>query len=81
MTVPTTRPRSASPASEDASGTTIWATAVATPTTSSDAARTANAGATALTTCPAATSRISTTINRRRSTRSPSGTSRASPRT
>lgn len=78
ITVPTTRPRVASGASDAASGTTICATAELTPTAKIAATSARNVGATAATTSPAAVTASRTVTSRRRSRRSPSGTSRAS---
>jgi hypothetical protein len=79
MTVPTARPRSLSAASVAVIGTMICATTVVVPTTASAAASTAMSGAAAAPIRPADATTSILVISRRRSSRSPSGTSKASP--
>ena len=81
ITVPTTDPRSCSADSDELMGTMICATTELTPTTARAAPNTANAGAVAATAIPAAVTSMASVIRRRRSCRSPSGTTRARPRT
>ena len=81
MTVPTTRPRSSSPASEEASGTSTCAATDVSPSSARPPASAAKDGAIAQTAAPMPlrTSRVVT--RPRRSRRSPSGTRSASPTT
>ena len=81
ITVPTTWPRSCSRASEELIGTITWAIAEVTPATPIAAANTAKLGATAAATSATAVSASVAVIIRRRSSRSPSGTSSDSPST
>ncbi len=79
ITVPTTRPRSWSAASVAANGTSSWVTADVTPTTIMAAASTLKTGAIATTARATEHTSSIRQASARRSSRSPSGTSRASP--
>ncbi len=79
ITVPTTLPRSRSPASEEDIATMIWATTAVTPRSATASANTAKLGAAAASPRPAAATSSVTAISPRRSSKSPSGTSSASP--
>ena len=79
MTLPTTRPRSASGASVAASGTRSWAITEVRPMSPAQAMKTPMDGAAAAAASPTAVMAASVVIVRRRSRRSPSGSSRSSP--
>ncbi len=81
ITVPTTDPRSCSADSDELIGTTIWATTEVRPTTAIAPPSTAKAGAAAERASAAAVMSMVPLISPRRSCRSPSGTSSASPTT
>ena len=79
ITVPTTLPRCATGDRVAANGTSTWATTENAPVMAVPTSRAAREPALALTTRPAVANSIMVTISRRRSTRSPSGTSRIRP--
>jgi len=79
MTVPSTRPRSASEDSVAAKGTRIWAITEVRPTRPAAAMKRPAVGASAAAARPAAVMTASVVIRRRRSNRSPSGKSRMRP--
>ena len=74
-----TRPRSSSEASELANGTSTWATTEVIPTMPRASASTARPGAAAAPARPTAATISMRETRRRRSTRSPSGTSNTRP--
>ncbi|KAG0915412.1 hypothetical protein G6F31_021378 [Rhizopus arrhizus] len=79
ISVPTTLPRCSGAASVAANGTSTCATTENRPVIAVPPSSQVSDGAQALITRPPADSRLITTIRRRRSNRSPSGTSRISP--
>ena len=79
MTVPMTRPRSASGESVAANGTRSCAITDVKPMTPAAAMKTPMVGAAAATERPTTVIAASVTISRRRSNRSPSGSSRIRP--
>ena len=79
ITVPTTLPRCATGDRVAANGTSTWATTENAPVMAVPASSIGSERALALISNPTMASNIMITINRRRSTRSPSGTSRISP--
>lgn len=81
ITVPTTLPRSAWPARVEVMATMIWATTAVTPRVATAAANRPKLGAAAARPRPAAAITSVAAISLRRSSRSPSGTSSASPTT
>ena len=79
MTVPTTRPRSASGARMLAKGIRIWTTTEVVAATPRAAASAATPGAAAASAIPAPLTRSRVTTSRRRSSRSPRGTRNTRP--
>ncbi|MNN71403.1 hypothetical protein D3C81_1873350 [compost metagenome] len=79
INVPTTRPRSSGAARVAANGTNTWATTENIPASAVPSSSTAKLGASALSNRPPATTRAMPTISPRRSSKSPSGTSRIRP--
>lgn len=77
--VPTTRPRCSGAARVAANGTSTCATTENNPVIAVPASSHGNDGAHALITSPLADNNVITTISRRRSNRSPNGTSRMRP--
>ena len=79
VTVPTTAPRSCSPATVAANATSTWVTTASRPTMTMPARSTIVEGAVPTTTSATVDSTSWVTINRRRSSTSPSGTNNTRP--